>query len=104
MNDADIRGLRDTTALGAWLWVWCAGMALTLGVLFGSIFPTTTDTWASDAPAFNVGAFWGGVILGLLGAIPVIVLFKLVRRVLLTMHIPYMERPVPPNASTPSAP
>ncbi|MDN4475778.1 hypothetical protein QQX09_07905 [Demequina sp. SYSU T00192] len=70
----------------AWMWIWFVGWTLAAGAIAGSIF---TDAWG----AFGWKAALVGAALGALSTIPLMVLFRTLRALLLNASGPTAAGP-----------
>lgn len=87
MNHKHLRELADTSSLDLWMWIWFGASAIAVGILFGNVFATTEDgLFSSGGPEFNVGAMFGGFIVGAISNIPGMAIFHIIKKILHSQH------------------
>ncbi|WP_062318275.1 hypothetical protein [Demequina maris] len=78
----------------AWMWIWFVGWTVAAGAIAGSIF-------TADSGGFGWQAAVVGAVLGALSTIPLMVLFRTMRALLLNTAAPTAVGPVPAPTALP---
>ncbi|WP_062460713.1 hypothetical protein [Demequina soli] len=88
-----MRALKDDIQLdlgdeNVWMWAWVFAAMLSTGIVAGSIFAVDgLNEWGEPARLFHWGAFFIGALAGGVGAIPVMVGFRVAGGIMVNLGL-----------------